>query len=150
MDSNCSRGHKRLDRAIEAIIGTICRFGGKNTTSYLEAYQAEMVMTDIPEDGRLAGLDGNTGHPLKDARGTCWVQDLGRVRRAVPRKIWARRCALAIEAVFHGMGGDFRKGEECIDAHQGARGTLCPALCWEYVPPLGGRSNCSQSQQSKT
>ena len=39
-----------LNRAIEAIVGTIGRFGGKDTTSYLEAYRAEMVMRDIPED----------------------------------------------------------------------------------------------------
>ena len=43
-----------LDRAIEAVVGTIGRFGGKNATSYLEAYRAEMVMRDIPEDKRLS------------------------------------------------------------------------------------------------
>jgi hypothetical protein len=45
-----------LDRAIEAVVGTIGRFGGKNATSYLEAYRAEMVMRDIPEDRRLSGF----------------------------------------------------------------------------------------------
>ena len=45
-----------LDRAIEAIVGMIGRFGGKDATSYLEAYRAEMVMRDIPEDRRLAGF----------------------------------------------------------------------------------------------
>ena len=35
-------------------IGTIGQFGGKDATSYLEAYRAEMVMRDIPEDRRLA------------------------------------------------------------------------------------------------
>ena len=45
-----------LDRAIEAVVGTIGRFGGKNTTSYSEAYQAQMVMRDIPEDRRFAGF----------------------------------------------------------------------------------------------
>ena len=45
-----------LDRAIEVIVGTIGRFGGKDATSYLEAYRAEMVMRDIPEDRRLAGF----------------------------------------------------------------------------------------------
>ena len=39
-----------LDRAIESIAGTIGRFNGKNAMSYLEAYQAEMIMRDIPED----------------------------------------------------------------------------------------------------
>ena len=45
-----------LDRAIEAIVGAIGRFNGKNATSYLEAYRAEMVMRDIPEDRWLAGF----------------------------------------------------------------------------------------------
>ena len=43
-------GMGALDRAIEAIVGTIGRFGGKNATSYLEAYRAEMIMRDIPKD----------------------------------------------------------------------------------------------------
>ena len=49
-------GTSALDRAIAAIVGTIGRFGGKDATSYLEAYQAEMVMRDIPVDRRLAGF----------------------------------------------------------------------------------------------
>ena len=49
-------GTSALDRAIEAIVGTIGRFGGKDTTSYLEAYRAEMVMRDIPEDRQLTGF----------------------------------------------------------------------------------------------
>ena len=32
----------------------IGRFSGKDITSYLEAYRAEMVMRDIPEDRQLA------------------------------------------------------------------------------------------------
>ena len=43
-------GTSALGKAIEAIVGTIGRFGGNNATSYLEAYRAEMVMRDIPED----------------------------------------------------------------------------------------------------
>jgi hypothetical protein len=43
-------GASGLDWAIEAVVGTIGRFSGKNTMSYLEAYRAEMVMRDIPED----------------------------------------------------------------------------------------------------
>ena len=35
-------GTSALDRAIETIVGTIGRFGGKDATSYLEAYRAEM------------------------------------------------------------------------------------------------------------
>ena len=49
-------GTGALDRAIEVIVDTIGRFGGKDATSYLEAYRAEMVMRDIPEDRRLAGF----------------------------------------------------------------------------------------------
>ena len=49
-------GTSALDRAIEAIVGTIGRFGGKDAMSYLEAYRTEMVMRDIPEDRRLAGF----------------------------------------------------------------------------------------------
>jgi hypothetical protein len=45
-----------LDRAIEAVVGTIGRFSERNATSYLEAYRAEMVMRDIPEDRRLSRL----------------------------------------------------------------------------------------------
>ena len=45
-----------LDRAIEAIVGTIGRFSGKDAMSYLEAYRAQMVMRDIPEDKRLVGF----------------------------------------------------------------------------------------------
>ena len=49
-------GSSALDRAIESIVGTIGRFGGKNVTSYLEAYRAEMIMRDIPEDRQLSGF----------------------------------------------------------------------------------------------
>ena len=49
-------GTSALDRAIEAVVGTIGRFDGKDATSNLEAYRAEMVMRDITEDRRLAGF----------------------------------------------------------------------------------------------
>ena len=49
-------GASALDRAIEAIVGMMGRFGGTDATSYLAAYWAEMVMRDIPEDKRLAGF----------------------------------------------------------------------------------------------
>ena len=49
-------GATALDRAIEATIGKIGRFGGKDTTSYLEAYKSEMQVRNIPEDRRLAGF----------------------------------------------------------------------------------------------
>ena len=38
------------------IVGTIGRFGGKDATSYLEAYRAEMVMRAIPVDKWLSGF----------------------------------------------------------------------------------------------
>ena len=43
-------GTGALNRAIKAIVGTIGRFDGKDATSYVEAFRAEMVMRDIPED----------------------------------------------------------------------------------------------------
>jgi hypothetical protein len=49
-------GTSALDKAIEAVVGAIGRFSGKNATSYLEAYRAETVMRDIPEDRRLSGF----------------------------------------------------------------------------------------------
>jgi hypothetical protein len=49
-------GAGALDRAVEAVVGTIGQFSGKDATSYLEAYRAEMVMRDIPEDRRLSGF----------------------------------------------------------------------------------------------
>ena len=49
-------GTGALDQAIDAIVGTIGRFGWKDAMSYLEAYRAEMIMRDIPEDRRLAGF----------------------------------------------------------------------------------------------
>ena len=36
------------------IVGMIGHFNGKDMTSYLESYKAEMIMRDIPEDKRLA------------------------------------------------------------------------------------------------
>ena len=38
-----------LDRDIEAIVGLIGQFSGKDMTKYLEAYKAEMIMRDIPD-----------------------------------------------------------------------------------------------------
>ena len=49
-------GTGALDRAIEAIVGTIGRFSGKDATSYLASYRAGMLMGDIPEERRLAGF----------------------------------------------------------------------------------------------
>ena len=49
-------GTGALDRAIEAVVGTIGRFSGKDATRYLASYRAEMLMRDIPEERRLAGF----------------------------------------------------------------------------------------------
>ena len=43
-----------LDRAIETVVGTTRRFIGKDVTNYLEAFKAEMLMRDIPNDKRLS------------------------------------------------------------------------------------------------
>ena len=53
---NAREGMRALDRAIEATVDKIGRFNGKDATSYLEAYRAEMQMRDIPEDRRLTGF----------------------------------------------------------------------------------------------
>ena len=49
-------GTSALDRAIEAVVGTISRFSGKDATSYLASYRVEVLMKDIPEERRLAGF----------------------------------------------------------------------------------------------
>ena len=51
---NARKGMRTLDRAIEAIFGMIDRFNGKDVTSYLEAYKAEMLMRDVPKNRRLS------------------------------------------------------------------------------------------------
>ena len=53
---NAREGTGALDRAIEAVVGTIGRFTGKDATKYLASYSAEMLMRDIPEETRLAGF----------------------------------------------------------------------------------------------
>ena len=52
---NAREGTSALDRAIEAVIGTIGPFSGKDATRYLASYRAEMLMRDILEERRLAG-----------------------------------------------------------------------------------------------
>ena len=49
-------GTSALDRAIEATVDKIGRFNGKDTTSYLEDYMAEMQMRNIPENRWLTGI----------------------------------------------------------------------------------------------
>ena len=53
---NSWEGTSTLDRAIEATVGMIGRFNGKDVTNYLQAYRAEMKMRDILEDRRLSGF----------------------------------------------------------------------------------------------
>ena len=50
---NAREGTGALDRAIEAVVGTIGQFNGRDATSFLEAYKAEIRMRDIPEDKQL-------------------------------------------------------------------------------------------------
>ena len=45
---NAREGASALDRVIEATVDNIGRFNGKDATSYLEAYKAEMLMRNIP------------------------------------------------------------------------------------------------------
>ena len=49
-------GTGALDRALEAIVGAIGRFSGKDAMSYLEAYRDEMVMRDILVNKWLSGF----------------------------------------------------------------------------------------------
>ena len=49
-------GMSALDRAIEATVDKVGWFGGKDATSYLEAYRSEMQMRNIPEDRWLTGF----------------------------------------------------------------------------------------------
>ena len=53
---NSWEGTSTLDRAIEATVGMIGRFNGKDVTSYLEAYRAKMIMRDILVDRQLPGF----------------------------------------------------------------------------------------------
>ena len=70
-------GTGTLDRAIEAIVGTIGRFSGRDVTSYLESYMAEMVMRDIPEDKRLARFPRVATPSIQadvlEVRAECWT-----------------------------------------------------------------------------
>ena len=51
---NARENSSRLDGAIETIFVTTGQFNGRDVTNYLEAYKAEMLMRDIPEDRRLS------------------------------------------------------------------------------------------------
>ena len=53
---NAREGITVLDRAIETVVSTMGRFNGRDSTSYLDAYKAEMLMRNIPEDRRLIGF----------------------------------------------------------------------------------------------
>ena len=53
---NAREGMSTFDKVVEAIVDMIGRFNGKDVTSYLEAYWAEMIMRYIPEDRRLSGF----------------------------------------------------------------------------------------------
>ena len=75
-------GTGALDRAIEAGVGTIDRFSGKDATSYLASYRAEMVSSRIPSSG-------DARYPYGGSPGTGREPDLGGVRRSAPRKIRA-------------------------------------------------------------
>ena len=44
---NAREGTGALNRAIEAVVGMIGRFSGKNATKYLASYSAEMLMRDM-------------------------------------------------------------------------------------------------------
>ena len=45
-----------LDKAVETVVGMIGRFNGKDVTNYLEAFKAEMLMRDVPDDRQLSAF----------------------------------------------------------------------------------------------
>ena len=47
-----------LDRDVETVVGTTCRFNGKDVTNYLETFKAEMLMRDVLDDRRLFAFPG--------------------------------------------------------------------------------------------
>ena len=51
---NAHESTSGLDRSVETIVGTMYRFNRKDITNYLEAFKAEMLMRDIPNDKRLS------------------------------------------------------------------------------------------------
>ena len=59
-------GTGTLDRAIEVVVSTISRFSGKDATSYLASYRAEMVMRDISEERHLTGFPRDLTWMVKD------------------------------------------------------------------------------------
>ena len=63
-------GTDALDRAIEAVVGTLGRFNGKDATSYFASYQADV---NEGHSGREASSripsSGDAGHPRGGARG---------------------------------------------------------------------------------
>ena len=109
-------GTSAVDRAIEVIVSTIRRFGGKNTMSYLEAYRAEMVMRDIPEERQLAGFP-RVARPgihaeVPEVQAGCrtWEEFEGRLLEKYGHDDALR----FIEGGLHGVGGGPRKGEERV------------------------------------
>ena len=53
---NAREGTGALDRAIEAVVGTIGWFSGKDATKYLASYGAKILMRDILEERCLTGF----------------------------------------------------------------------------------------------
>ena len=53
---NARKGMNALYRVIKAMVDKIGRFNRKDITSYLEAYRAEMLMRNIPEDRWLSAF----------------------------------------------------------------------------------------------
>jgi hypothetical protein len=104
-------GAGALDRAIEAVVGSIGRLSGKNATSYLEAYQAEMVMRDIPEYRRLSGFP-RVATPgvhaevleVRDESGSCEEFESWLLEK------YGHEDTSPVEAQLHGVGGHPGKG----------------------------------------
>ena len=96
---NAREGTSALDRAIEAVVGTIGRFSGKDATKYLASYGAEMLMRGIPEERHLAGFP--------------------RVAMPTPREIRVGRRAPTFETGLHGLGGVPGQGKKRVGTPSG-------------------------------
>ena len=53
---NARESTSGLDRVVETIVGMTGRFNRKNIMNYLEAFKAEMLMRDVPDDRQLSAF----------------------------------------------------------------------------------------------
>ena len=127
---NAREGMGALDRAIESIVNTIGRFGGKNATSYLEAYQAEMIMRDIPEDKRLSGFPRlvTPSIHMEVLKVQAGCQTLEDFERRFLEKYGLDNSLRLLKRRFYGVGQGPQEGEERVNASPRVPEMFCSAL----------------------